>query len=84
MLRSAIDEQRLQRRKKMPRRIVDAILCRSILAEFRAQLGDYFSATGQGIFARLQPLEFSQKTAPHEWRQPLQKLLNLIGQHHPD
>src|SRR4051812_45410903 len=82
MLGSAVDEERLQRCKKGPRRIVDAILRRSILPEFSSQRGEYFRGTGQLAFAHLQPFEFSQKTAPRQWRQALQKLLNPISQHH--
>jgi hypothetical protein len=82
MLGSAFDEQRLQRCKEIPRRITDAILSRSILAEFRAQFDEDLCGARHFAVARLQPLKLSQKTVPRQRRQPLQEFLNPIGQRH--
>src|SRR4029078_6595408 len=53
----------------------------SILAEFRAQRGQDIGGTGELGVAAFQPLEFSQKIAPREGCQSLQKLVDLIGRH---
>src|SRR5204863_6059563 len=80
MLGSTLDQQRLQRRKKVLRGIIDAVLRRSILAEFRAQRGQEIGGTGE-IAAAFQPFEFSQKIAPRERCQSLQKFVNSIRRH---
>src|SRR5207248_3732341 len=81
MLGSTLDQQRLQRREKVLRGIIDAMLRRSILAEFRAQRGQEIGGTGEIAITAFQPLEFSQKIAPRERCQSLQKLVNSIGRH---
>ncbi len=79
MLGRAVDEQRLQRCKKIPRGIADAILGRPITAEFRAQSGQDIHGAGYFAAADFQPLELDQKVAARQRRQPLQILLNPIG-----
>src|SRR5258708_15756835 len=82
MLGSAVNQQRLQRREKIPRRIAKASLGRAILAEFSAQPGEEFGGAGYLRAAALQPLEFSQKVAARQRRQPLQIILYRIPPHH--
>jgi hypothetical protein len=76
MLGRAVDERRLQRRKKIPRGIADAILGRPITAEFRAQSGQDIRGAGYFAAADFQPLELDQKVAACQRHQPLQILLN--------
>src|SRR5260221_9706061 len=82
MLRSAVDQQRLQRRKKIPRRIAGTSLSGLIAAEFSAQGGQELFGAGQFGAAGFQPLELGQKTAARQRRQLLQIFLNPIGLYH--
>src|SRR5258708_9612697 len=82
MVASAVRQQRLQRREKMPGRIAKGSLVRAIRAEFSAQPGEEFGGAGYLRAAALQPLEFSQKVAARQRRQPLQIILYRIRPHH--
>jgi hypothetical protein len=79
MLGSAIDEQRFQRREKIARGIVQAIMGLPVLSEFRAQFFHDRRGARHCCVAGLQPFEFSQKVIASQRRQSPQKILNPIG-----
>jgi hypothetical protein len=79
---SAVNEQRLQRREKISRGIIAAILSRPVLAEFRAQLAQDLRGTGHFVAAAFQPLKLGQEAAARQRRQSLQVILDPIGLHH--
>ena len=82
MLRSAVDQQRLQRRKKIPGGIAGTRLNRLIRSEFRAQRGQDLFAARHFLAAGFQPLELGQKIAARRRRQLLQILVNPAGLYH--
>ena len=82
MLRGAVDQQRLQRGKKIPGGIAGTRLSRLIGAEFRAQCGQDLFAASHSVAAGFQPLEFGQKIAARRRRQLLQIVLNRIDLYH--
>src|SRR6516162_744956 len=69
MLRGAVDNQPFKRREKVALRIGQAILIRSVLAEFRAQLCLNVGGAGYLDAAQLQPLELGEQVIPRRRRQ---------------
>jgi hypothetical protein len=82
MLRRADNQKRLQRCKKIPRRIAHTRLRRTILAEFSAQHGDDIRGARYLGAAVFQPLELGQKIGARQRLQPLQIILDRIRPFH--
>jgi len=82
MFGRAIDEERLQRREEILRRMSGAILSGSIFPEFRAQPVQNLSRPGYLGATDFQPLKLGQKVATRHRRQPLQKFLDRVSRCH--
>ncbi len=88
MFGGAVDEQRFQRHEKIARRMghanlgLPAFMGLVALAKLRAQFFQYSLGAGQFGTADFQPLEFGQKIAACQRRQPLQIILNPVGMYH--
>src|SRR5688500_10387508 len=84
MVRIGVDQQQLQWSEKKSRRIACPVLSRPVAAELGAQLLQDRRSTWNRGTADLQPLKLGQQAATRQWRQPLQKLLDLVRQCHCD
>ena len=82
VLGRAVDEHRLQRRKKIPCGIAGATLTGSVRAEFGAQPGLDVGGARHLDAAQLQPFELGEEAIARQRRQSLQKFPNPVDLHH--
>ena len=79
MVGGSVDKQRFQRREEILHGIAGKNLVRSVLAEFRTQLGLHLRRAGHFNAAGFQPIEFGQETAACQRRQAPQIILDPFG-----